>query len=187
MRGVPPVCQRIGSSFEEDGEDQVERPRSRPVERNQCRSYSRELNPEGRIQLRERQQRRATDEAHGRRLKTLKRNSRAAPLPPLRRWTERGSRGSGLGLRTAGQRRVGCFDMTHPRVGRVGEAASTRTTSVGHGEGKNRRCHFGDEPSSECAANAFGRAWSREMLTNARAVVLRSHRPSRVLAIAGAE
>lgn len=54
-RGVLRSVTGPGSSFEEDGEDQVERPRSRPVERNQRRFYSKVLDPEGRIQLRERQ------------------------------------------------------------------------------------------------------------------------------------
>jgi hypothetical protein len=61
------VCYGPGSSFEEDGEDQVERPRSRPVKQNQSCFYSRVLDPEGRIQLRERLPRRATDAGHGQR------------------------------------------------------------------------------------------------------------------------
>lgn len=67
MRGVLRSVKGPGSSFEEDGEDQVERPRSRPEKRNQSRSYSKVLDPEGRIKLRERQQRRATGAAHGQR------------------------------------------------------------------------------------------------------------------------
>jgi hypothetical protein len=67
MRGVLRSVKGPGSSFEEDGEDQVERPRSRPEKRNQSRSYSKVLDPEGRIKLRERQQRRVTDAAHGQR------------------------------------------------------------------------------------------------------------------------
>jgi hypothetical protein len=67
MRGVLRSVKGPGSSFEEYGEDRVERPRSRPEKRNQSRSYSKVLDPEGRIKLRERQQRRATDAAHGQR------------------------------------------------------------------------------------------------------------------------
>ena len=68
MRGVLRSVTGTGSLLEEDGEDQVERPRSRPERRNQSRVYSRSLDPEGRIQLRERQVRRETDVAHGQRL-----------------------------------------------------------------------------------------------------------------------
>lgn len=46
-RGVLQSESRLGSDLGEDGEDRVERPRSRPVERNPCRFYSRALDPEG--------------------------------------------------------------------------------------------------------------------------------------------
>jgi hypothetical protein len=49
MRGVLRSVTGAGSLLEEDGEDQVERPRSRPAKRNQSRFYSRSLDPEGMI------------------------------------------------------------------------------------------------------------------------------------------
>ena len=274
-RGALQSESRLGSDLGEDGEDRVERPRSRPVERNQCRFYSRALDPEGiinsvrgcaagnRRRTTDNDRRgaisglRATNGTQSPRLgvgkrphgapKTLKRTSRAAHPPP-QSTAERdadpahapanpsgaaGERSTPRGVEPTSVRAFRSPRHGQLLVGRVGEAALMRTTSVGRvgwvaatggatsvathaavapgrpfdstsvgsttdgvtsvapdgPAGESSRC-FGSEPGSECAAttfgwapsgDAFGRRRSKETLTNAGAVVLRSHRPSRVL------
>jgi hypothetical protein len=132
-RGALRSVKRSGSLLEEDGEDQVERPRSRPVRRNQSRFYSRSLDPEGRIQLRERQPRRGTDAAHGQRL-----SGSGSPASGQQRRPAFGL-GVGPGTRSPSPSGGACADRTvRARSARPSGRAARRLR-----EQRGQRVHFG--------------------------------------------
>jgi len=128
------------ATFEEDGEDQVERPRSRPERRNQCRFYSRSLDPEGRIQLRERLQRRATGAANGQRLSGS--GSPASEHAMADRFgglsdRERGRVRLRASVKRTGRRESGQRGLRVEQRSAFGSSVASRTTSVGR-QGRSR-------------------------------------------------